>query len=48
MILKDQEEARKAGVSGTPTVFINGRLQTGRSFAEIQEVIEDELKRAPK
>jgi len=47
-ILKDQEEARKAGVSGTPTVFINGRLQTGRSFAEIQEVIEDELKRVSK
>jgi len=45
-ILKDKEDARRLGVSGTPTVFINGRLLTGRSFAEVQEMIEDELKRA--
>ena len=45
-IRKDIEEARKAGVSSTPTLFINGRLMTGnRSYAEIREVIEDELKR---
>jgi predicted DsbA family dithiol-disulfide isomerase len=45
-IRKDTEEARKAGVSSTPTLFINGRLMTGnRSYAEIREVIEDELKR---
>jgi protein-disulfide isomerase len=44
-IQKDKDDARKAGVSGTPTLFINGRLVTGRSYAEIREVIEDELKR---
>jgi protein-disulfide isomerase len=44
-IQKDREDARKIGVSSTPTVFINGRLLGGRSYAEIQEVIEDELQR---
>ena len=47
-IQKDRDDARKLGVSGTPTLFINGRLVTGRSYAEIREVIEDELKRASK
>jgi protein-disulfide isomerase len=45
-IQKDRDDARKAGVSSTPTVFINGRLLGGRSYPEIQEVIEDELQRA--
>lgn len=45
-ILKDKEDAKKVGVTGTPTVFINGRLLAGRSYSEVQEVIEDELKRA--
>ena len=47
-ILKDKEDARKLNVSGTPTVFINGRLLTGRAYGEVQEMIEDELKRAGK
>jgi protein-disulfide isomerase len=44
-IQKDRDDARKIGVNSTPTVFINGRLLGGRSYAEIQEVIEDELQR---
>jgi predicted DsbA family dithiol-disulfide isomerase len=45
-IQKDREDARKAGVSSTPTLFINGRLLSGnRPFADIREIIEDELKR---
>jgi len=45
-IQKDKDDARKAGVSSTPTVFINGRLLSGnRAYADIREVIEDELKR---
>jgi len=48
-IQKDRDEARKLGVSSTPTLFINGRLLAGnRPYAEIREVIEDELKRAAK
>jgi protein-disulfide isomerase len=47
VIRKDVEEARKAGVSSTPTLFINGRLMTGnRPYPEISEVIEDELRRS--
>ena len=45
-IQKDRDEAQRIGVNSTPTVFINGRLLGGRSYAEIQEVIEDELQRA--
>ena len=46
-ITKDREEAVKLGVSSTPTIFINGRLMRGvGSYAEIREVIEDELRRA--
>jgi predicted DsbA family dithiol-disulfide isomerase len=45
-VRKDQEEARKLGVSGTPTTFINGRLLSGNQpFAAIRDVIEDELVR---
>lgn len=45
-VQKDRDDARKIGVNSTPTVFINGRLLSGRSYAEVQEVIEDELQRA--
>jgi len=45
-IQKDRDDAQKVGVSGTPTVFINGRLLGGRSYAEVQEIIDDELQRA--
>jgi predicted DsbA family dithiol-disulfide isomerase len=45
-IQKDKDDARKAGVSSTPTLFINGRMLSGnRPYAEIREVVEDELKR---
>jgi protein-disulfide isomerase len=44
---KEREDARKIGVSSTPTVFVNGRLVGGvRTYPEVREVIEDELKRA--
>lgn len=45
-IRKDQDEARKSGVSSTPTMFINGRLLSGNQpYAVIRDVLEDELKR---
>jgi protein-disulfide isomerase len=44
----DVAEGVRVGVSGTPAMFINGRLIVGaQPYAEIQKVIEDELKRAP-
>ena len=46
-VARDKEDARKAGVSSTPTMFINGRLLAGnRPYGEIRDVIEDELQRA--
>jgi protein-disulfide isomerase len=46
-VKKDIAEGNQAGVTGTPTVFVNGRrLPSGPSFAEIQALIEDEIGRA--
>lgn len=45
-IRKDQDESRKAGVTSTPTMFINGRLLSGNQpYTVIRDIIEDELKR---
>src|SRR6266850_1547545 len=45
-IRKDVEEGTKAGVSGTPAMFINGRLLVGNQpYADIRRIIEDELRR---
>ena len=42
---KDIIQAQKAGVTGTPTVFINGRLPRQRSLQGFQLLIDDELKK---
>jgi len=41
-ISQDMQEARKAGLRGTPTLFVNGRRYTGRqtTAAGLQEDIE--------
>lgn len=45
----DIEEGAQNGVSGTPALFINGRLLSGNQpYAEIKEVIDDELQRNAK
>jgi predicted DsbA family dithiol-disulfide isomerase len=42
----DIQEGARAGVSGTPALFINGRLLTGNQpYSEIKDVIDDELQR---
>lgn len=45
-IQKDLQDAKKAGVTGTPTVFINGRKPMQRSLAGFQALIDDELRKA--
>ena len=45
MINRDLAEAKRAGVRGTPTVFINGRLVRNRSMTGFQELIEKALKK---
>jgi protein-disulfide isomerase len=43
----DIAEGAKAGVNGTPTMFINGRMMPGaQPFATIQAVIEEELQKS--
>jgi predicted DsbA family dithiol-disulfide isomerase len=40
---KDMVDAGKAGVSGTPTLFINGRQVKGRGANVLQQMIDQEL-----
>jgi protein-disulfide isomerase len=45
-VTKDITEGARAGVTGTPALFINGRLLSGNQpYASIAEIIEDELVR---
>jgi len=45
-IQADIQEGARHGVTGTPALFINGRLLTGNQpYAEIKAVIDDELDR---
>lgn len=45
-IQNDIQAGASAGVSGTPAMFINGRLLSGNQpYSEIKDVIEDELQR---
>jgi len=45
LINRDIAEGNRAGVRGTPTIFINGRLLRNRSPAGFQELIEKALKK---
>lgn len=47
-IEKDLEEAQKDGVTGTPTLFVNGRIPKQRSLEGFQAVIDDELHKLKK
>lgn len=43
----DREEGKRAGVSGTPSFIINGKLKTGPlAVKEFEEIIDEELARA--
>ena len=45
---KDMSDAQKAGVTGTPTVYINGRKLKQRSLQGFQALIDDEVAKAGK
>ena len=45
-IRKDIADAQKAGVQGTPVVFINGRMLRERTLNGFKEIIDAELKKA--
>ncbi len=42
-VIKDHSDGREAGVTGTPTVFINGKKLRQRSLEGFQKLIETEL-----
>ena len=39
----DIEDAKKAGVTGTPTIFVNGRRLKNRDFESISKLIDEEI-----
>ncbi|MBE9519594.1 MAG: thioredoxin domain-containing protein [Proteobacteria bacterium] len=45
---QDLADGKKAGVTGTPTIFINGRRVKKRNFAAFKEMINEELNRIKK
>ena len=45
LVNDDYQEGVNAGVRGTPTIFINGRLLKQRSLAGFMTIIDDELKK---
>ncbi len=45
-VQKDKHDAKLAGVTGTPSVFINGRALKQRSLQGFQVMIDTELKKA--
>ena len=42
-IEQDIADGQKAGVTGTPTIFINGRKVKKRDFATMRKIIDEEL-----
>ena len=43
LITRDMGEGRKAGIRGTPTMFLNGKITRSRSLQDLIRVIENEL-----
>ena len=44
-IQKDMQDGKQAGISGVPAVFINGILLKSRTLENIQEIIDQELRK---
>ncbi len=47
-LAKDMLDAQAAGVTGTPTIFINGRTPRQRSIEGLQAIIDEELQKLGK
>lgn len=45
LINRDLKEGEQAGVNGTPTIFVNGKLLKERSIQGFERMIEAELKK---
>jgi protein-disulfide isomerase len=44
-IRRDMQDGNNAGVSGTPTIFVNGRRLRNRSMEGFQKLIDKELRK---
>jgi len=44
LINRDLQQAQAAGVRGTPTIFVNGKLLSNRSLQGFSQAVEKELK----
>lgn len=47
-VMADMQNGQQAGVRGTPTLFVNGRLVKNRSLPGFQSLINEELLKAKK
>jgi len=47
-LAKDLHDAQEAGVTGTPTIFVNGIKLKARSLPAIQQLIDEELAQTAK
>lgn len=45
-IARDTQDGVKAGVRGTPTIFVNGRLLKNRSLQGFRDLIDHQLERS--
>ena len=45
LIMRDADEARRAGIRGIPAIFINGKRLRARSLKAFQEMIDIEKKK---
>lgn len=48
MVQRDMADGAKAGVGGTPTVFVNGKLIRSMDFKKIEQAVDAALKRRGK
>ena len=48
MVERDLQDGVTAGVRGTPSIFVNGRLLQQRSLQGFQQIIDDELAKKKK
>ena len=48
MVQRDLQDGAAAGVRGTPSIFVNGRLLQQRSLQGFQQIIDEELAKKKK
>jgi protein-disulfide isomerase len=48
MVQRDRKDGAEAGVRGTPSIFVNGRMLQQRSLPGFRQVIDAELAKKKK